>query len=45
MKHMDNKYEGSSPHSTKKQMGTHLLKCLVKYLRLHRGNSSTLDDT
>lgn len=45
MKHMDTKDEASSPHSKKKQMGTHLPKCLVKYLRLHRGNSTTLADT
>lgn len=41
MKHMDLKDEARSPHSMKKQMGTHLLKCL----RLHEGNSSTQDDT
>lgn len=43
IKHMDTKSKASSPHSTKKQMGTHLPKCLVKYLRLQGGNSTTLE--
>jgi len=45
MKHMDLKDEARSPYSMKKQMGTHLLKRLVKCLRLLKGNSSTRDDT